>query len=98
MKKFISGQSVTEYAVLVAAVAAALVAMQFYLKRGIQGRLRDLADQISATQYEQGTTESSSLVNQTGTSNQEYTSGIGNLTQDSTEVRSSNELVRPETQ
>ena len=35
-----------EYAVLIAAVCAALVAMQFYMKRGVSGRLRQGADQI----------------------------------------------------
>ena len=40
------GQSTLEYAILVVVVIMALVAIQAYLKRGIQGRMRDSADQI----------------------------------------------------
>jgi len=39
-------QSTLEYAVVVACVAAALLAMQIYLKRGIQGKLRQAGDEI----------------------------------------------------
>lgn len=40
------GQSTLEYAILVVVVIMALIAIQAYLKRGIQGRMRDSADQI----------------------------------------------------
>lgn len=40
------GQSTLEYAVLVVVIIAALIAMQVYLKRGIQGRVRESSDQI----------------------------------------------------
>lgn len=40
------GQSTLEYAILVVIVIMALIAIQAYLKRGIQGRMRDSADQI----------------------------------------------------
>jgi Flp pilus assembly pilin Flp len=40
------GQSTLEYAVLVVVIIAALIAMQTYLKRGIQGRVRESSDQI----------------------------------------------------
>ena len=40
------GQSTLEYAILVVVVIMALVAIQAYLKRGIQGRMKDSADQI----------------------------------------------------
>ncbi len=40
------GQSMLEYAVLIVLVAAALLTIQIYLKRGIQGRLRSAADDI----------------------------------------------------
>lgn len=39
-------QSTVEYAVLIACIAAAIIGMQFYLKRGIQGRLRQGGDEI----------------------------------------------------
>ncbi len=41
-----AGQSTLEYAVLIAVVAAAAIGMQIYVKRGIQGRLRQSADQV----------------------------------------------------
>ena len=53
------GQSTSEYAVLLAIVALALITMQLYIKRGIQGRIRELAVQLApgnspsgAAQYE----------------------------------------------
>lgn len=42
------GQSTVEYAVVFAVVAAALLAMQVYIKRGAQGRLKDASDQLGA--------------------------------------------------
>ncbi|MDP3723321.1 MAG: hypothetical protein Q8R91_07485 [Candidatus Omnitrophota bacterium] len=51
------GQSTLEYAVIIAVAAAALVAMQFYMKRGVQGKLRDATDQIGQ-QYRAGKTTS----------------------------------------
>lgn len=38
------GQSLGEYAVLIALVLAVLTAMQAYVKRGLQGRVKDAAD------------------------------------------------------
>ena len=40
------GQSTLEYSVIVAVVVGALIAMQVYVKRGLQGKIRDSADQI----------------------------------------------------
>lgn len=40
------GQSTVEYAVTIAAVIAALLGMQVYIKRGMSGRLRDAADSL----------------------------------------------------
>ena len=51
------GQSTLEYAVLIVVIIAALVAMQVYLKRGIQGRTRESADQIGE-QFSPGWTTS----------------------------------------
>ena len=41
-----SGQSTVEYAVTIAVIIGALLAMQIYVKRGAMGKLRDVADQI----------------------------------------------------
>lgn len=46
-----TGQSIVEYAALIAIVVAVLIAMQIYIKRGISGRLRAASDDIGE-QYE----------------------------------------------
>jgi Flp pilus assembly pilin Flp len=45
------GQSIIEYALVIGVVVAALVGTQAYIKRGLQGRLRDAADTLGQ-QYE----------------------------------------------
>ncbi len=40
-------QTTIEYAVLIGVIVAGLIGMQVYLKRGLQGRLRSSADEIS---------------------------------------------------
>ena len=40
------GQSTLEYALVIAAVVAALVMMQIYLKRGLAGRFKASADDV----------------------------------------------------
>lgn len=57
MRKILTkrGQSTLEYAVLIVVIIAALITMQVYLKRGIQGRVRESADQIGEA-YSPGAT------------------------------------------
>jgi len=50
-------QSTLEYAILIFVVVGALIAMQIYVKRGIQGRMRESTDQIGE-QYSPGATGS----------------------------------------
>jgi len=40
------GQSTLEYAVIIAVVVGALLAVQVYVKRGVQGRFKQAADDI----------------------------------------------------
>ena len=40
-------QTTAEYAILIGLVVAALVAMQTYVKRGLQGRMKDATDQVA---------------------------------------------------
>jgi len=40
------GQSTLEYAIVVAIIVAGLLAMQFYIKRGWEGRLRGASDSM----------------------------------------------------
>jgi hypothetical protein len=40
------GQSTLEYAMIIAVVVGALLAIQIYMKRGVQGKMRESTDQI----------------------------------------------------
>lgn len=42
------GQNTAEYAILVGLIVAAAVAMQSYVKRGLQGRVREAVDHVGA--------------------------------------------------
>lgn len=46
------GQSTAEYAILIGLVIGAVVAMQIYFKRGMQGRVKDAVDYIDANSSE----------------------------------------------
>ncbi len=52
------GQSTLEYVILIGFVVAALIAMGVYMKRGVQGKLRESTDQVGE-QYDAGKTTSS---------------------------------------
>ena len=43
------GQNIAEYSILIALVIAAAVAMQVYVKRGVQGRIADAVDHAPDT-------------------------------------------------
>lgn len=58
----VRAQSTLEYAVVVACVVAAILAMQIYIKRGTQGRLRQASDEIGE-QYSPTATTSSITTN-----------------------------------
>ena len=73
------GQSTLEYAVLIVVIIAALIAIQVYLKRGIQGRMRESADQIGE-QYSPGYTVSN-RVTSTYANTFEYNDGASTRTE-----------------
>ena len=54
-KKRQKGQSTLEYAVLIIIIIGALLSIQVYIKRGIQGRLKSATDDIG-TQFSVGNT------------------------------------------
>ena len=54
-------QSTLEYAILIAVIIGALIGMQTYVKRGLQGRLKTAADDLG-TQFEPGTTNIESFI------------------------------------
>lgn len=51
------GQSTAEYAIVFALVVAAAIAIQTYVKRGLQGRVRDVVNYTGNDQFVEGDTE-----------------------------------------
>ena len=49
MKESSQGQSTLEYAVLIAVVAAAVIAMQTYVRRAVQANVRNVQEELNAT-------------------------------------------------
>ena len=72
-------QSTLEYALMIAVVVGALIAMQVYVKRGLQGKLKDSTDQIGE-QYSPGYTTGHEEVSTTTSTQESLASGITNTT------------------
>jgi len=70
------GQSTMEYALIVAVVAAALFAMQIYMKRGMENRLRRSTDDVGK-QFEANKTTIFRSTNRMGASTYESTNVNG---------------------
>ena len=82
-------QSTLEYAILISVLVAALIAMQTYLKRGVQGKIRESSDQIGesfspgyttsnrVTHSGSNITESQNQWDQTTTINNQWTNVVG---------------------
>jgi hypothetical protein len=60
--KKIKGQSTMEYAILIIIIIGALLSIQVYIKRGVQGRLRSASDDIGE-QFSPGNTNSFVVTN-----------------------------------
>lgn len=67
-------QSTLEYAVLFGVIVAGLIAMQVYMKRGVQGKLQDSADNIGE-QYSVTSTSGSTTVRTKSSSREDILSG-----------------------
>ena len=98
-------QTTAEYAILIALVVGAVVAMQIYVKRGIQGRVRNVVDHtgaggdvagqtlnFTAEQYEPYYTTSTADTTQNTGSTETMTTG-GGTSRDSTSNVSVNRNV-----
>ncbi len=68
------GQSTLEYALIVAVVVGALLAMQIYMKRGMEGRMRKASDDIGK-QFEADKTTVTHKTTKSGTTVEETASG-----------------------
>lgn len=79
MKRYASfnrAQSTLEYAIIVTVAVAALLAMQIYFKRGIQGKLKDSSDNIGSQYAAELTTDNSTVTTAT-TSTESTVPGAG---------------------
>lgn len=81
-------QGTLEYAMIIAVVVAALLAIQVYMKRGVQGKLRESTDQIGQ-QYSAGKMTSNYTTEQIaemktketfGLEGTAFTQGVSNFT------------------
>ena len=76
-------QTTAEYAILIGLVVAALVAMQTYVKRGLQGRMKDATDQVAmqnptigaTSQYEPYYMQSNTTQSTTASDNENIATG-----------------------
>jgi hypothetical protein len=76
-KKKTKGQSTLEYAVLIIIVIGALLSIQVYIKRGVQGRLKSATDDIG-DQYSPGNTNVHMLTHTVSNTQDTFRSGITN--------------------
>ncbi|MBP7087754.1 MAG: hypothetical protein KBB01_00500 [Candidatus Omnitrophica bacterium] len=67
-------QSTLEYALLITVVIAVLLSMQAYIKRGMQGKFKDVTDQIG-DQYSPGLTQGTYHLDTTSTTTETYNEG-----------------------
>ena len=70
------GQSITEYAVFITVVVMALLAMQVYLKRGIQGKIKDMISSLGSESYNPNLTYSNFSLNTSTVYETSYEDGI----------------------
>ena len=80
MLKFLrkrKAQSTLEYAVLIIIVIGALLSIQTYIKRGVQGRMRQAADDIG-DQYSVGNMNMKRVTTFRSRTNETYKKGVQN--------------------
>ncbi len=76
-KKLKKGQSTLEYAILIIIIIGALLSIQVYIKRGIQGRLKSAADDIGE-QFDPGNTNVIKVVSSSGRTTESFMAGVTN--------------------
>ncbi len=69
------GQSTLEYAILIIIIIGALLSIQVYIKRGIQGRLKGAADDIG-DQFSVGNTNVVQTMTTSGRTNETFRAGV----------------------
>tara|TARA_B100000745_G_C19991638_1_gene336272 strand:+ start:167 stop:502 length:336 start_codon:yes stop_codon:yes gene_type:complete len=69
------GQSTLEYAILIIIIIGALLSIQVYIKRGIQGRLKSATDDIG-DQFDPGNTKSNFTMTRSSETLETFTDGV----------------------
>jgi uncharacterized protein (UPF0333 family) len=69
------GQSTLEYAILIIIIIGALISIQVYIKRGIQGRLKGASDDIG-TQFDPGNSNANIIRRTRGQSEETFLTGV----------------------
>lgn len=88
------GQTSLEFAVIIAVIVAALLSMQIYIKRGIQGKLKTAADDLGQQYDPQNTTSDMTIsLNSDVTTTLESAEDEGEL-KTTTTVTTNNETER----
>lgn len=89
------GQSTLEYVVIIAVVVAGLLAMQIYMKRGVQGKLRDAGDQIGEQFVPNNTTWTYNTISNSRRKEESLTTGESSSTLlgDETQKKSGDETI-----
>jgi hypothetical protein len=87
LRRLRKGQSTAEYAIVIGLVIAAAVAMQVYVKRSIQGKMKDAADyndpsatMMSGKQYEPDYQTTENMVSERNASEKAETLKGGSIT------------------
>ena len=88
------GQSTLEYAVLIVVIIGALLTIQVYIKRGVQGRLKSAADDIG-DQYSDGNTNVVQTIIRNGTTDELFNTGTASTSIEGKELtnQSLNSLI-----
>lgn len=91
-------QSITEYTVFITVVVLALLAMQIYFKRGVQGKVKDMMAYIGTEQYNPNLTTGTSTTDRLVVTDSSYIGGVSTtqVSFDQTN-RTSSQVVMPET-
>lgn len=83
-------QSTLEYSLIVAVVVGALIAMQVYVKRGVQGRLKSATDDIGE-QYSPGYTTGNIIVTTTSSTQETLSDGVTSTLSNTVQNKTTNE-------
>ncbi len=73
------GQSTLEYAILIIIIIGALLSIQVYIKRGVQGRLKSATDDIGE-QFSVGNTNVIKTMTTSSVSNDTFLNGVTSST------------------